>query len=325
MPMLKRNIQPSRTRFIIQLIILTAAAIPRTRRMQTEFGSCDGCFCIPDGDESCPDRRPETDFTEILPNLRALTHSNPFSLKCDPYSNDSCEVTPTPLQAGGACVVDFTPSGDVCPEQWSYELRTYNGTMQQAHAEGLVVTHEGACGVCSTLQDMSVYMELGADLRQAATTCGIRGRLSASDGVACFKELGFTQACSDIWYYNTKNTNAHCLQSCAPFVLTGAAPIGAGPTCPMAQCLECDEVFSGPVFKKFAGRSRRNSGLLSDIVRSCSELVDLPQNDPCLEAVAAHTTSGTSVPAQFQPWDGGIHWYFPIKAVLLNSVMAVLF
>jgi len=38
------------------------------------------------------------------------------------------------------------------------------------------------------------------------------------------------------------------------------------------DCLLCDEVQSGPVFKAVAGRTRRNSGLPNALCRPCSEV-----------------------------------------------------
>ena len=35
-------------------------------------------------------------------------------------------------------------------------------------------------------------------------------------------------------------------------------------------CLECDEVKSGPLFKYYAGRTRRDSGIVSSIPRPAS-------------------------------------------------------
>jgi hypothetical protein len=44
---------------------------------------------------------------------------------------------------------------------------------------------------------------------------------------------------------------------------------GPGPDCPMNDCLQCDEDNSGPMFAKYAGRTRRNTGLESCITRPC--------------------------------------------------------
>ena len=43
----------------------------------------------------------------------------------------------------------------------------------------------------------------------------------------------------------------------------------------MNACLQCDEDESGPNFAKFAGRTRRNTGLESAITRPCQMNRDL--------------------------------------------------
>ena len=43
------------------------------------------------------------------------------------------------------------------------------------------VTHEGACGVCSTLQDLAVYLET-PDLASVGIQCGIQGIISVENG-----------------------------------------------------------------------------------------------------------------------------------------------
>lgn len=58
----------------------------------------------------------------------------------------------------------------------------YEGTVQDAQTEGLYVTHSNPCGVCSSLQDLSVYMEQGPQLRKSASDCGIAGILGEAAG-----------------------------------------------------------------------------------------------------------------------------------------------
>ena len=50
---------------------------------------------------------------------------------------------------------------------------------------------------------------------------------------------------------------------------------GPPPECAMNACLQCDEDESGPNFAKFAGRTRRNTGLESAITRPCQMNRDL--------------------------------------------------
>ena len=150
-----------------------------------------------------------------------------------------------------------------------------------AQAEGLYVTHSNPCGVCSSLQDLSVYMEQGPQLRKSASDCGIAGILGEAAGTKCFRNLGFTDSCATMWYYNTRHTRKHCKWKCWSFYLFDKSP-NVGSQCELADCIACDEANSGPLFDIFAGRTRRNSGLLSNIVRTCAEMQVLEQPNPCL-------------------------------------------
>ena len=80
--------------------------------------------------------------------------------------------------------------------------------------------------------------------------------------------LGFTEPCAQIWYFNTLHTRERCLAPCVaaldePYHL----PDGS-----LNECILCDEVQSGPVFKAVAGRTRRNSGVASALCRPCREV-----------------------------------------------------
>ena len=132
-------------------------------------------------------------------------------------------------------------------------------------ADGATVTHYGPCGLCSSLQDLAVYIRHD-DLTTPVRTCGILG-LSESDdtNLQCLLDLGFTPACAQIWFYNTAHTRSACFSLCIgalddPFNREDGT---------LNPCLQCDEDVSGPIFKSIAGRTRRNSGLPSAICRPC--------------------------------------------------------
>ena len=96
----------------------------------------------------------------------------------------------------------------------------------------------------------------------------------------CYENVGFTKACAAAWLYDTTNTRDSCLSTCRDFL--GKPPNLDEQSCPLNDCILCDEVNSGVIFKMMAGRTRRGSGLLSFIIRPCSELVfDVAPLDPC--------------------------------------------
>lgn len=247
---------------------------------QDSTARCGDCFCIPDDGQSCPyEDMPETDFQNLVPRLNQFVHVNPFTLGCNPYEDDSSScTTEPPLETGGACIIDLSTS-TTCPGD--YSLTTYSGTLEQAQEENLLVTHSGPCGTCSSLQDLSVYMGVGTRLRDESTTCGFISRSNPDGGVQCFQDLGFSESCARTWMFNAIQTSRFCLFECFLFDLLAQSPNGPSPECALAPCLQCDEDNSGPIFKKFAGRTRRSSGLLSNIARPCQDNVLLKHLDPC--------------------------------------------
>ena len=102
------------------------------------YGTCADCFCIPSPGETCPAEIPPTNFDALVPELRSVSWSNPYTLDCDPTQDPACDTTP-PLQDGGACVVEFSAppddSSSTCPENWSYTLSTFPGTLAEAQAD----------------------------------------------------------------------------------------------------------------------------------------------------------------------------------------------
>ena len=78
-------------------------------------------------------------------------------------------------------------------------------------ANGGVVTHGSACGACSSLQDLAVYLatpDLGDPVRECALI-ELGGNPAAT--LACIVDLGFTETCAQIWAFNSANTRDSCL------------------------------------------------------------------------------------------------------------------
>jgi hypothetical protein len=230
-----------------------------------DTGSCDALFGDPTGatgldDTTCrPELRcegadpfvPPAYDAATIDALRARTLVDPPQrLAGDPYEDPAL----LPADTGGVCAVLPDPGG--------YRLATFPDAAA-AEAAGGTVTHTGACGVCSTLQDLAVYLgtpNLGDPVRE----CALIGFGGDPEGtLACILDLGFTEPCAQIWAFNSANTGAACRAECL-------AALGAPNHLPdgtLNDCLACDERESGPVFKAVAGRTRRNSGIPSGICR----------------------------------------------------------
>ncbi|MEW5743741.1 MAG: hypothetical protein AB1938_32815 [Myxococcota bacterium] len=203
--------------------------------------------------------------TARLDALRSWTLETPFAeVTVDPYAS------PAPPPAAGVCAVVAT---DLMARR--YRVETFP-TVDAAHDAGAFLTHHGACGVCSTLEDLRVYAadpDLGAPVKQ----CGLDTFSQGFEAnVQCLQRLGFTRPCAQIWAWNTANTRRKCLEPC---VLFGGDPYHL-PDGGLNACLACDEKESGPVFKAVAGRTRRNTGIASAMCRPCSEAAPVPHDYP---------------------------------------------
>lgn len=106
-----------------------------------------------------------------------------------------------------------------------------------------------------------------------ARLCGFYGFLSKDWSINCFIKLGFTQQCSEIWYFNTVNTRKNCFVKCMKAWIFNEPFVDKNGN--LNSCLECDEELSGPVFKFYAGRTRRNSGIHSEIDRPSDEIYNI--------------------------------------------------
>jgi hypothetical protein len=195
----------------------------------------------------------------LLTALRSKIQIEPLVVKGNPY------------MAAHAGELPQKPTGSVCgvrfePDQVHYRLSTF-ASAGAAGIAGFAVTHFGACGTCSTLQDLAVYLEK-PDLTAPVRNCGIRWNASAS--LKCLEDLGFSAACAQTWLYDLQNTRRQCFSVCVWSWIEGEAPTRKDGR--LNACLQCDEDRSGPVFKAVAGRTRRNSGIHSSIPRPNDEI-----------------------------------------------------
>ena len=191
------------------------------------------------------------------------TLATPYpEITTDPYAS------PAPPDDPEGTVCGVLPQGDASQKPRPYAPVTYPSEAA-ATAAGAKVTHFGHCAVCSTLENLAVYMR-NDDLTAPVRDCGLAS--PSTDGgngdVECLQKLGFDLPCAEAWAYDTAHTKSVCLDICiqnltAPYNL----PDGS-----LNPCIACDENESGPVFKAVAGRTRRNSGIPNAICRPCGEV-----------------------------------------------------
>jgi hypothetical protein len=234
---------------------------------------CGDCHCVVSAGEHCPTWKPVTNYSDdTIATLASQIAINPYTLSCNPYDDDECATSPpqemTALGDAAVCALHYDDRESSHPVDAHYRLKTYASAMD-AEVAGGFVTHYGACGVCSQTQDLAAYLK-HVDLTTSGKRCSLQGILSFDLGVDCYKELGFTEPCAEMWIYNGYNTRDACLWVCLADTLT--TNNGNAPECTLNSCLQCDEDYSGPLFKRFAARTRRRSGILSAIARPCDSL-----------------------------------------------------
>ena len=116
------------------------------------------------------------------------------------------------------------------------------------------------------------------DFTAAGKICATKGLFNEAAGLACYMDIGLTEECAKIWNYDGIYDGKVCGVTCAQHL--SDPNNGPVPACELNPCLQCDENKAGPLFTQFAGRTRRRSGLLSEIVRPCSSVANVTHN-PC--------------------------------------------
>lgn len=250
---------------------LDASAIETT---YADF-DCDALFGLPnastglDSDQCKPEcdcgtnvwRTPDYDAHFLL-RLKDSHHDNPpIALEQDPYEHPENH----PEQPGKLCGV--VPNTEAKSGRFSYRVETYE-SFDALQSEGAELTHSGACGQCSSLKDLAVYIEI-SDLTNPVRECGVDNfGNTPQEHIACLEQLGFTRACAQIWYFNTLHTRDVCFETCLALIESPYHDESGE----LNACILCDEMNSGPVFKAVSGRTRRNSGLPTALCRPCSTI-----------------------------------------------------
>lgn len=280
------------------LLVLVAAALAFyfiffRKGSLSPLGTCGDCHCIAGNGNECPSPTPKTDFSnEMIQELASQTALNPYLLDCNPYASDEfpdliepCTTNPpqeeTLLSLGEEAVCGLhyeSYNNATCSKE--YSIKSYI-SREQAETAGAFVTHAGACGACSTTQDLAAYLK-SPDLTTEGSYCAKQSIVGDNLGLQCYQDLGMTESCAMIWVYNSLNTAEKCLKRCA--TTKNKPNNGSPPECTLNDCLQCDEDVSGPIFKQVAARTRRRSGLLSAIVRPCDALVPITQ-ESCPETL----------------------------------------
>jgi len=245
-----------------------------------EFPTCGDCWCIPDGLDPCPEGRPRTHFNNQV--IQYYANHVPiwtYTLDCDPFRNSSCQTNPpqTMLDVSTAvCAFKYPENFPQSSSVHHYSMNTYRSEIE-AKADGAVVTHTGSCGLCSTAQDLALF--LTEDLSTSGKICAAKAFMGEEMGLNCYLNLGLSRECAKLWNYDGMYDAEVCTAVCFSNLMSPNN--GPPPKCSLNECLQCDEDKAGPVFCAFSGRTRRRSGLLSEIIRPCNS-IDRISHDPSL-------------------------------------------
>ena len=198
-----------------------------------------------------------------LAHLESVTPANAIAATQDAYAFYAAHPDRlTPPSPTAVCAIKYE---DVARTR--YSLHDYASTAA-ALLDGAHPTHTGVCGTCSTLQDLAVYLRK-PDLTAPVRRCGMLATIKPL-AMRCLLNLGFTDQCAQTWYANARHTGQVCGSICLRSWINGEPSNNDDGG--LNACLACDETQSGPVFKHEAGRTRRNSGIVSSIGRAAGEV-----------------------------------------------------
>eukprot|EP00924_Labyrinthula_sp_SR-Ha-C_P000801 augustus_masked-scaffold_7-processed-gene-4.65-mRNA-1 protein AED:0.17 eAED:0.17 QI:0/-1/0/1/-1/1/1/0/341 len=121
------------------------------------------------------------------------------------------------------CYVEYSKLPDGSDDRTQYNLLSLSDQEYQtalssvtAQQRTLHLSHRKHCGVCSSLDDLFVYLTY-PDLTTPVRKCTLK--LLDRNVLSCLRDLGFSEDCSRIWFWNARNTrklakNGGCFLSC---------------------------------------------------------------------------------------------------------------
>jgi hypothetical protein len=262
--------------------------------VQQSYARCDNCHCVA-ADGICPvERTPFLDYSVDTTNLLEFQKPlNPFNLTCNPFTTSPCRTSPTQSYTDdnnetAVCGIRYLYSSSnnnsnnntetaACPT--TYTLKTYTSVQTAYFDDVSTITHIGACGVCSTTQDLAALIRI-PDMVTASKMCIKKGGIiHDTNSYACFRNMGFSPPCAFLWHEFTRATMRDCFNEC---VLTdlGNKAYNDPDDCNLNKCLQCQNDKTEAIFERVGGRTHARSGLLSSVVKPCHR-VPLMEHDAC--------------------------------------------
>jgi len=276
---------------VILLLLILLEMLPNTTGnvLSNKFvPRCEegGCHCLGADIDDCPAL--PTIKEDTLSTFRALTHTNPMFIRCDPFQSKDCVIT---LEEGEACTIELIAPEititESCPSGYSYRLATAP-SLDEATAAGSYITHTGPCGTCSSLEDLALMIEY-PNLTYKAQQCfwSSNGMADLNGAISCYQDIGFTLSCSRTLASYQKNiVDEGCGYQCSAWAYDG--DLGR-PSCEdKSGCEACLNNYGiNKQFQLIAGRTYFNSGFPSQTAHQCSDIAPLDViggGDICFEA-----------------------------------------
>jgi hypothetical protein len=236
--------------------------------------------------------------------------SHPKTAVCGiQFMNDDCKVSPDEYDAN--CLSENVAD--------SYSIRTFNNDKKREKS-GYFRFHDGACGVCSTAQDLASFMRYSfpdplnpfptidtmsflCHMNVTQTNPTIAPKKMVDEVSVCLQQgipgvvpsAGLSPTCAYAWAINVFLTGLHENEGGCNTVCTGMLNLLLNKTCipdttykcpydpadcSLQECLQCDDRVSGAQFYELSGMTRRFAGIHTMLPRPCGELADI--NHTCV-------------------------------------------
>jgi hypothetical protein len=183
--------------------------------------------------------------------------------------------------------------------------------------------HFLACGVCSSAQDFSIWLQRATSIDEDSVLCVTRYTLNPNldtrfnTMIGCFAALGFSPECSLLWAHRGGANAAKCAAIC----LNDLTYNGEPPTCTLGPCLVCSVEFQQD-YDRIGGRTYSGSGITEVIPRATSEFFRVT-HDPCVGAVETipptQAPTITAMPTMVAT-DGGVSIQVARSTMMLGLV-----
>ena len=214
----------------------------------------------------CPDEKGQYQFSDL--GLGSMSFESKAN-GCRLYFASLEPLKSLEFRKNGVCGIKMNY------QAMNYRLMTFESS-SDAVAQGYSVTHYGACGGCSSLQDLAVYLHR-PDLTTDSIKCSQQS--SFAKVKECYQaKFGFTPECAEAWSWDSHFARKYCVAKCLKVygikqILSGSIKTPENlPNGDLNECIQCDEDRAGAAFKMYAGRNRRDSGVVSSIARPDDEV-----------------------------------------------------